>query len=208
MILIGPYRIEIFGQITKNTILVLVFAICLVSESHGNATASPLSCKQRTERFLHDPVGASVEALGARPDEDCWLALMRSEDSLQSLIAAVAKGSIPAARYLAPHIRELDGGDLEDADVALGLFSMYDMQEFMHLALSGVITEDEFKSALVMLPLTLSDMPEAQLAELRKRRENIERISDPALGKYRGLGVAAIDSSIEETKRAMSAPQR
>jgi len=161
-------------------------------------------CARQSEKFIHDPGGAATDALNAAPSEDCWPLIMRSEDSLDSLIAAVGHGSISAARYLAPHIGDLDGGDLEDSHVALGEFSMLHMTEFMGLVKEGAITEYDLKRSLVMLPLSLSDHIKSQLVELKKRRGVVERISDPALSHYREVALATLDSAIAERQRTIS----
>ena len=213
MVLVARFVMDVLSQHTRRSFVLLLEMIlvtfplsCIGSQPVGTAAVTAVPCILRSEKFIHDPVTASADELNAPSGADCWSAVMRSEAALSALIVAIRQGSIPAAKYLAPHVDSLDGGELEDAHRALGEFSMFHMTEFMNLARSGALTERDLRRSLVMLPLSLSDRPKSQLAELKKRRAEVEEVSDPALSHYREAALNAIDFGIEQRQRSMSSP--
>ena len=177
------------GLIETGTMTLVAF-LSSAASARGEAGLTPQACTARNAQFVHDPVNVSLELLNAPAGKDCWPAVIRSEPALESLLAVVRRGSIPAARYLVRHLPELDGGNLEDAHVALGEFSTYHMKGLMEFVLHGTLTERDLTHALTMLPLSMSDNPKAQVAELKRRRVEIERLSDPALRANRSGGSA------------------
>jgi hypothetical protein len=161
-------------------------------------------CEQRVKDFLGAPNSASLALLRESPDGDCWPAVGTSNELLQSLLKSVAGGSKSAAEYLASHLQQLDGGNLEDSLIALGQFSETHMDAFFGLAASGALSDNQLRRALTMLPLELSDEPNAQLSEMKKRRSKVEKVTGAALSRYRKEALAEIDAFIAEIERSIS----
>jgi hypothetical protein len=105
-----------------------------------------------------------------------------------------------SSQYLAKHLKQLDGGNLEDALVALGQFSDHDMERLLFFAKSGLLSKHELSDALTMLPLSLSDNPRAQLDSLGRRRSNIMRITQKDLSEQRAQALSAIDEFASEIR--------
>lgn len=103
-----------------------------------------------------------------------------------------------AAQYSAEHLKELDGGNLEDALIALGQFSHHDVQSLLMFANKGLLTKRELADALTMLPLSLSDDPRAQLSSLQARRGKLVKVNRADLQKQRAQALAAIDAFMSE----------
>ena len=141
---------------------------------------------------------------GNSSNDDCWRTVSRSNEKFDSLLKLVSGGNTPAAKYLAPHVKALDGGNLEDALIALGEFSDKNMEQFLDLARQGSLNEHELTSAITMLSSTYTDQLEAQLAEMNKRRALLEQVSTPELRKYRDVALPEVDSFIGEIQRAMT----
>lgn len=183
-------------------VLMLVEARLAVA-AQSSTSQDAQFCGEKAREFIHRPSGASVNALEADAS-GCWSTIAHSDELLQSLIKVVAGGDVVAAAYLAPRIRRLEGGNLEDALTALGEFAEKRMKEFLELVKAGKITTHELNDSLTMLPLTLSDEPSAQLSAMKKRRAQVEQITDPALSDYRAAALKSIDSFIAEIQVSMS----
>lgn len=82
-----------------------------------------------------------------------------------------------AAQYLAKHLNQLDGGNLEDALRALGEFANLDMELFLRFANEGLLSRRELTDAVTVLPVSLSDSPQAQLKLLSARKSKVSRIA-------------------------------
>ena len=161
-------------------------------------------CKAAITRFLDAPTADSLTGIPRHGDE-CWSDLKTRQ--LQSLDALVAGGNKFAVQLLAPHVRHLDGGELEDALRAVGQFATHAMPDTVELCLSGALTEREFRDALTMLPPGLEDNFTAQLAELRARRAAIEELKDSRAAELKNTATASIDAFISEVERAQSASE-
>lgn len=158
------------------------------------------SCPAVVTRFLQAPTDASVGGIRNVSDR-CWSAL--TIDDYQRLDRLVETGNERAALLLAPHVRQLDGGELEDALRALGQFASHHMRDFVE-SVSASLTDYEFTDALTMLPLDLDDDLDAQLEEMRARRASLNSIAAPQSLDRRRAGIAEIDKCISEMERAKS----
>ena len=132
----------------------------------------------------------------------CSTSASLNTEQIHKLDGLVAQGDPSAARLLAPHVRQLDGGELEDALRAFGQYSTHDMRGFLTLASTGVLTKGEMCDALTALPLDLVDHFEAQLGELRARRGAIRKIHNVQQREYAELAVAVIDEFIAQVDTA------
>ena len=128
----------------------------------------------------------------------CWAVIGSSNDSLNRLNRLVETGNRWAAQYSAEHLKELDGGNLEDALIALGQFSNHDVQSLLTLAKKGLLTKRELADVLTMLPLSLSDDPHAQLSSLRSRRDKVVKVNRTDLQKQKAQALTAIDAFMSE----------
>jgi hypothetical protein len=105
-----------------------------------------------------------------------------------------------AAEYLARNLKGLDGGNLEDALIALGQFSDHDMERLLSFANRKLISKHELVDALTMLPLSFSDNPRAELSALGKRRANVQSITKVELSEQKTDAMKAIDDFVSEIR--------
>ena len=94
----------------------------------------------------------------------------------------------------------LDGGNLEDALVALGQFSEHNMQRFLSFANKGILSDHALRDALTMLPLSLTDDPQAQLRALSLRRRHAMSVNRNDLQQQRAEALKAIDDFAAEVR--------
>ena len=160
------------------------------------------SCQAAIARFLQAPTSVNLAQLRHSGADMCRSGL--KIEQLQALDKLVARGSKLAATLLAPHVRRLDGGELEDSLRSFGQFATHRMHDFMILAASGALTDRESTAALTMLPPDLEDNFGAQIAELKARRTALEGLPDPQLQDRRTGAITAIDAFIADIDRARS----
>jgi hypothetical protein len=165
----------------------------VVLHASQNSTSSP--CQSAVSAFFKAPDGRRLIALDKL---SCWAVIGSSNDSLNRLNRLVETGNRWAAQYSAEHLKELDGGNLEDALIALGQFSNHDVQSLLILANKGLLTKRELADVLTMLPLSLSDDPHAQLSSLRSRRDKVVKVNRTDLQKQKAQALTAIDAFMSE----------
>jgi hypothetical protein len=159
-------------------------------------------CDAAATVFLRSPTASSLRAL--RTDADsCWTSIGTSNEKLGIISASVSNGNRFAALYLASNLKRLDGGNLEDALIALGQFSEKDMAGFLDFARAHVITSHESSDALTMLPPSMSDDPKAQLAAMERRRVAVTFVSQKPLEAYKVAALEEINEFVMEIKRSM-----
>ena len=174
-----------------------LFSACLFVSVGLHASEKPTSspCQSAVPAFFKAPDGHRLITL----DElSCWTVIGSSNDNLNRLNYLVETGNRWAAQYSAEHLKELDGGNLEDALIALGQFSNHDAQRLLLFANNGLLSKRELTDALTMLPLSLSDNPHAQLISLQSRRDKVMRVTRADLQKQRAQALAAIDTFVSE----------
>ena len=91
-------------------------------------------------------------ALEQAAADACWAEEATLQRSFNKLNITAAAGNDAAAEYLVDHLSLIDGGNLEDALISLGLYSDRKMRRFMTLAVNKRISEVHFTSALATLP--------------------------------------------------------
>lgn len=198
----------------KKRILGLLIALSMLVGLGVQASGSAISpsCQEAVSAFLATPAKRTLLALSGSDDADCWAAIGSSNANLNQLIHSVKQGNRWAAQYLAKHLRKLDGGNLEDSLIALGQFSDHNMERLLIFANKSQLSKHELTDALTMLPLSLSDNPQAQLASLKARRSSVMRVTRKELTEQRALALRAIDDFVSEirsknpTKNKQSVP--
>jgi hypothetical protein len=90
------------------------------------------------------------------------------------------------------HLKQLGGGNLEDALIAIGQFGDHDMEQLLSFAKKGVLSKREFIDSLTMLPLSLGDDLGAQLRYLRTRKSKVMRVTRTDLTQQKAWALSAI----------------
>lgn len=158
------------------------------------------ACQKAVHAFITMPSKITIAALSEPDDATCWAVIASSNKNLKQLDRWTAQGNRWTAHYLARHLKQLDGGNLEDALVALGQFSERDMEQILRFAKSGLLSKRELSDALTMLPLSLTDNPHGQLNALVIRRSNVMRVTREDLSQQRAQALSAIDDFASEIK--------
>jgi hypothetical protein len=118
---------------------------------------------------------------------------------------AAEHGDTPSARCVASHVQRLDGGDLEDALIALGFYGDHHPRELLKMAKSGKLSRRAFKGALSMLGDSYADRFRAQLKRFVKRRELIRSVSDPSLRPQEWTAIRTLNARIREIAELLRA---
>ena len=157
----------------------------------------------KTAAFLIAPLAiclTSSAIAAASVAADCeQLSSARS----QALDRHAESGDSRAAHCLAIGLRSLDGGELEDALVALGRYGDHRPMELLTLAHRGTLSRRSLADAVRMLPSSMSDDFVRQHRTLKVRRDRFIRVSEPTLSAERKLALRSIDSALAERTRAM-----
>jgi hypothetical protein len=161
---------------------------------------SESDCHEWIIAFSAHPNQNSLQKLSGSADAGCWALVESSEVLLSKLNDWTRKGNQWTAQYLAEHLKNLDGGDLEDALRALGEFSERDTGRLLFFAHEGILSGQELDDALTMLPLSLSDNPVAQLQLLELRRRKVTSITRKELSQQKAQALTAIDRFIRDVK--------
>jgi hypothetical protein len=184
---------KVFGYI------VWLFMLSMV-RMPASATSFQSTCQEAVDEFLVLPTDQTLARLAILDQAGCWPVLRASNSTQDKLNHWVQRGNPWAAQYLAKHLNQLDGGNLEDAFIALGEFSDHNTEFLLLFAKNGLLTKHELTNALTMLPLALSDNPRAQLNSLALRRSKVERVMRRDLAHQRVEALGAIDEFVAEIK--------
>lgn len=150
--------------------------------------------------FLATPEKRTLIALSEASDTECWSVIEQSNSNLNQLMHWVEQGNDWSAQYLVENLRALDGGNLEDSLIALGLFSDHHTERLLIFAKKGQLSKQELSDALTMLPLSLSDNPAGQLDYLKARRHRVMRVTRKNLSEQKALALSAIDDFESEIR--------
>ncbi|WP_189799673.1 hypothetical protein [Sulfuricella sp. T08] len=186
----------------KKLILGFLIALSMLVSLGVQASGSAISagCNEAVSAFLATPAKQTLLALSGSDDAECWAVIGSSNANLNQLIHSVEQGNRWAAQYLAKHLRNLDGGNLEDSLIALGQFSDHNMEHLLIFANKGHLSRHDLTDALTMLPLSLSDNPHAQLNSLKTRRNKVMRVTRKDLLEQRAQALRAIDDFASEIR--------
>ena len=176
---------------------IVVLGLLLASANSYSEQPTPSDCKSAVGAFLSAPDQAKFAALDKSA---CSVLILSSNENLNRLNRFVEAGNSWAAQYSAEHVNELDGGNLEDALIALGQFSNHNMTRLLLFAKNRLLSERELSNALTMLPLSLSDNPDAQLEGLNQRRSKVVSVTRKDLMQQRRQALAAIDAFVSEIR--------
>lgn len=158
------------------------------------------SCHDAVPAFVSRPTEGRRAALAEVDREGCWSVVESSNATLTELNRRVSSGNGAAAEYLAGHLKQLDGGNLEDALIALGEFSDHDMQRLLRFARQGLLSKVELADALTMLPLELSADRAALLKRLAARKNRVMRVPRKDLSEQKREALTAIDAFAAEIR--------
>ena len=176
---------------------IVVLGVLLTATDSYPQQPAPSDCQLAVDAFLSSPDEAKLLALDKSA---CSPVIRSSNENLNRLNGFVAGGNPWAAQYSAEHVKELDGGNLEDALIALGQFSNHDMTRLLLFAKNRLLSERELRDALTMLPLSLSDNPDAQLKALNQRRSKVVGVTRKDLSQQRREALAALDAFASEIR--------
>lgn len=132
--------------------------------------------------------------------------IILSNANVTRLNELVKSGNRWAAEFSARNLKGLDGGNLEDALVALGQFSEHDMVRLLMFAQAGLLSTNELSDALTMLPLSLSDNPGAQLNLVMTRRNKAAAVREQVLSNQRAQALKALDDFAVEIRSKQNTP--
>lgn len=190
--------------------IALLGLMCLMFPTLGASSTSPSGvieshtrCAELVDKFLAAPDSAKLFLIEGSDREACWQSLRVSDERMQSLLRLVAGGNESSARFLARHLSQLDGGDLEDSLIAIGQFSDLHMETFLNLVAPNLLSVEDLKSALTMLPLDVADEPATQLAMMKARRNKVATLDQVTLTAQKKVALCAIDTFIAEIEASI-----
>lgn len=141
-------------------------------------------------------VAGSTGAAPASVKTDC--PQLATSAATQALDRRVEAGDRQAAFCLAVGLHSLDGGELEDALVAFGRYGDHRPAELLELANRGALSKLSLADAVSMLPLSLTDDPQAQATAMKARRERFKKVIQPALTAERDLALRSIETALAD----------
>jgi hypothetical protein len=151
--------------------------------------------------FLVVPLAMVVSAEAASVPTDCE---QPSSTRGQAFDRQAGSGDSRAAQCLAVGLDSLDGGELEDALVALGRYGDHRPTKLLALAHQGTLSKPSLADAVRMLPLSLADNFGRQRRALEARRSRFRNVSQSTFSAERELALRSIDSALAELGRAPS----
>jgi hypothetical protein len=181
-------------------------AFVLAGATVAQDQSDPSGCGDAVTRFLGMPNQQNLERLSRTDAESCWKMVASSNVKQKQLNEKVEGGNRWAARYLAAHLRELDGGNLEDSLIALGEFSERNMEYILLLNKQGLLSNHELSDSLTMLPLSTSDEPRAQLRTLKQRKNKVLQVHRADLSRQRTQALNSIDTFASEIRSKNRGP--
>ncbi len=147
------------------------------------AIAAP--CQQEIVNFLNNPSRENYLALAKknrpRVTDKCWIELKKEPDNLLTLYECSKKGNQWCVDLLVKYLSTLDGGELEDAYIALGESIDSNPTILLEIHRNSQITTDQFQQALIALPLNYVDNKNGALLALKHRENSIASIKSNRL---------------------------
>ena len=182
-------------MLTTAVVGVIVLSLAFLAPEHHMDSG----CEPIVNAFLGQPNRENFVSLKSG-GTICWQTIVSSEMMLDHLDELAEHGDRWAAEYLATHLKQLDGAYLEDALIAVGVFSEHDMRQFLIFSSRGLLSKRELSSSLIMLPLSMSDDPGGQLKRLNARRRKVLLVSSGQLATEKAEALKAIDDAATEIR--------
>lgn len=154
--------------------------------------------RMSAEAFLSRPTKQTLLVVDKSDDEDCWKVIGAANKNLNRLLRSVESGNQWSATYLVKRLDRLDGGNLEDVMVALGQFGDHNIERLLAFGGRGELSSRQLSEALTMLPLSLSDNPDAQLEAMKARRAKVTLVRRRYLIEQKAIALKAIDEFLNE----------
>ena len=178
--------------------VVIVLSAVLGAGVPLHAIGASVDCREKAKAFLSTPNDRTLRAVSGVVAEACWTVIFSSEAKRGRLIHSVERGNRWAAQYLADHLSNLDGGELEDSLIALGQFADRHPERLLVFVKEGHLADYNLKSAMIMFPLSLGESPGAQLDALKARRQRIKGVTRADLAQQKLIALQAIDADVKE----------
>lgn len=156
------------------------------------------ACAKAASTFLGTPDSATLAGVSAADRTECWKAIAGTNENLGRLLDSVAQGNRWSAEYLSRNLGTLDGGNLEDAYISLGLFSERRMEVILSYNKIGLMTRGELASALTMLPNELADDQQGQLRRMESRRTEVATCKAQGLDEQKRFALRTVDQFMSE----------
>ena len=183
----------------RYVLAVLVWINVLSNTAQAEELFRGPDCQRQMRAFLAMPTELSLSFLEEGVNaEKCWQAISSANKDLDRLDRLTERGNIVGAQYLAQHLKQLDGGNLEDSLIALGMFAKRHPEDFLSLSKDGTISDRELVDSLTMLPSDLTDNLKGQAREMRVRRERIAKVGRSDLQEKKGVALKGIDDHLAE----------
>lgn len=180
--------------------LIVAFVLVMTSSLQNARADDSSGCAKSAKEFLRRPDRTSFAGLGPRHGAECWSTIGATNDSLNALLGSVASGNEWSARYLVGNLDKLDGGNLEDAYIALGLLAERHVEVMFHFNQIGLLSRQDLASALTMLPWDLADDEQGQLRRMVLRRSEIARVRERRFEQEKVFSLRVVDDVIAGIK--------
>jgi hypothetical protein len=180
--------------------ILLLSMLLSVIRLRASEPPTPAACQEAVSAFTALPSERTFASVSGSDEDSCWAVIESSNTIFNRLLHWAEQGNRWAAQYLAKHLKQLDGGNLEDALVAMGQFSEHDMERLLLFAKTGLLSKHQLSDAMRMLPLSLSDEPRAQLKCLSTRRKKVLAVVREGLSEQKAQALGAIDEFASEIK--------
>ncbi len=141
--------------------------------------------------------------------EECWKEINHeqtwtksgrkyvSKEVLEKVLEKVSSANKWAALIIASNLGKLDGGDLEDSLVALGVSINKSPSLLLSFYRDGVINKIEFESCCKSTPLDLPESARAHLSYLEKRKRSISSVKTASLQSAKSMALIYIEEAIQ-----------
>jgi hypothetical protein len=187
---------------TTNRSYLLWLGIASIVYCISNASISSAECVSEVTRFLSDPnevtYGKLVDPYTRVVSDDCWDYIANGNNALQRLLKKVSAGNLWTAIFIARNIDRLDGGDLEDALIALGVSMDKDPNLLLSLHRDGIIDNQTLSSCVSQRPLSLVDDQKGTLLLLKLRKKKILSVKTPGLEDAKREALIQLDETIND----------
>lgn len=163
------------------------------------------NCSPPIELFLNNPNYRNylmvIDQTTVKQNENCWEVLKSNNKYLLKLYKNARRGSRWSIEIVAKHLSSLDGGNLEDAFVALGesidvapnvIFSLYKNQN---------ITKNQFEKIITTLSLKYVDDKKGKIKALETRQIYIKKYTTKKYIEQKNEAISILTYKIESINK-------